>query len=160
MSKIKNTQPDFMAVVALIKQAQSNALKSVNTELINLYWNVGAYLTKQLANANWGEKTVDELADFIQNNHPNLKGFNRRGLYRMKQFYETYANTSMVALPRQQLKNNENQSNTIVSPLVTQLEINDIKESTLVSQYTLALPSKKLLQQKLHELFENFNENE
>src|SRR6218665_374658 len=31
-----------------------------------------------------------ELADFIASKHPELSGFNRRGLYRMKQFYETY----------------------------------------------------------------------
>lgn len=46
---------------------------------------------------------VQKLADFFAANYPDLKGFNRRGLYRMKQFYELY-------------KDNEK-----VSPLVTQL---------------------------------------
>ena len=46
---------------------------------------------------------VREIADFFAENYPDLKGFNRRGLYRMKQFYELY-------------KGDE-----IVSPLVTQL---------------------------------------
>lgn len=46
---------------------------------------------------------MQKLADFFATNYPDLKGFNRRGLYRMKQFYELY-------------KDNEK-----VSPLVTQL---------------------------------------
>ena len=56
---------EFAEIIELIKQSRATAIKAVNTELINLYWNVGAYLDKQLANANWGEKTVDELASFI-----------------------------------------------------------------------------------------------
>lgn len=46
---------------------------------------------------------MDSLASFIQNQFPGIKGFNRRGLYRMKQFFELY------------------DGNEIVSPLVTQL---------------------------------------
>ena len=43
------------------------------------------------------------MAEFIKSNYPQIKGFNRRGLYRMKQFYETY------------------RDNEFVSPLVTQI---------------------------------------
>lgn len=32
----------------------------------------------------WGEGTVDELANYIKNKMPDIGGFNRRGLYRMK----------------------------------------------------------------------------
>lgn len=47
------------------------ARSAVNTELINLYWQVGEYIS-------WGEKTVDELATSLKRNHPALKGFNQR----------------------------------------------------------------------------------
>jgi len=77
-------QQQFAEIIGWVKHAQSLAVNSVNTELINLYWNVGAYITRQLANASWGDKTVDELADYIHKNQPDLKGFNRRELYRMK----------------------------------------------------------------------------
>lgn len=89
--------------------------------MINLYWNVGAYINKQLASAGWGKKTVDELADFIQKNHPDLKGFTRRGLYRMKQFYQT------VTAVRTQLSQHEKK----MSAAGTQLEISDIRNSVL-----------------------------
>ena len=93
----------FTEIVLLIKSAQANAISIVNTELINLYWNVGAYISKQLTESNWGDKTVDELATYIQKEYPELKGFNRRGLYRMKQFYEIYNSMSFVSSPMTQL---------------------------------------------------------
>jgi len=124
-------QKQFEDIIQLIKQSRSNALKTVNTELINLYWNIGEYISRQLAIAGWGEKTVDELADYIQINHPELKGFNRRGLYRMKQFYGTYASMAFVSTLRTQKQTPEYQENIIVSPLVTQLESNDIRQTIL-----------------------------
>lgn len=42
------------------------------------------------AESSFGDKVVDEAATYIVDNAPPLKGFNRRGLYRMRQFYETY----------------------------------------------------------------------
>lgn len=94
---------DFITIVDLIQEARENAFRKVNEELILLYWNVGKFVSEQIVNHKWGSSYVDELASFISKNCPEVKGFNRRGLYRMKQFYETY-------------KDNE-----FVSPLVTQI---------------------------------------
>ncbi|QEK52348.1 DUF1016 domain-containing protein [Pedobacter aquae] len=80
----------FSEIVQLIRQSRNNALKAVNTELINLYWNIGAYIAKQIDNANWGQSVVKELADFIAHKEPELKGFSDKNLWRMKQFYEAY----------------------------------------------------------------------
>lgn len=84
MNEMKN---DFIAIVNLIQQSRENALRKVNEELILLYWNVGKYISEQLESQKWGSSYVDELASFISNSCPEVKGFNRRGLYRMKQFY-------------------------------------------------------------------------
>ena len=124
-------QPQFSDIIGFIKQSRASAIKTVNAELINLYWNVGAYITKQLSNANWGEKTVEELALFIQKNHPELKGFNRRGLYRMKQFYEVYSSMSIVSSPMTQLQVAEYKQDEIVTSAMTQFEFSDVKHSVL-----------------------------
>jgi len=84
------TQPIFSEVVGLIKQARAKALSSVNKELINLYWNIGEYISKRVETEEWGKSVVQELAKFIQSTEPDIKGFNDRNLWRMKQFYETY----------------------------------------------------------------------
>jgi hypothetical protein len=89
--------------------------------MINLYWNVGKYLSIQLSNATWGDRTVDELANFIQRKYPEIKGFNRRGLYRMKQFFETYSSAKFVSLPMAQIQEADNPKNEIVSLPMTQI---------------------------------------
>ncbi|HEY4063385.1 MAG TPA: DUF1016 N-terminal domain-containing protein [Puia sp.] len=111
----------FLEIVGLIKQTRDNAYKAVNKELINCYWMVGAYLSQRIATASWGDKTIDDLAKFIEKNHPELKGYDRRGLYRMKQFYDIYINSSIVAPPVTQLQNYNNQLIEIVAPPVQRL---------------------------------------
>lgn len=125
----------FSDIINLIQQTRNNAIRAVNTELINLYWNVGAYIKQKLSVAEWGDKTVDELAAFIQRNNPELKGFNRRGLYRMVQFYETYTQTQIVSSLMTQSQNIENQVNKIVSAAMTQFQFQsqDIR-NTLLAQ--------------------------
>ena len=123
----------FSDIINLIQQSRSNAIKAVNTELINLYWNVGAYIKQKLSVADWGDKTVDELANFIQRNNPELKGFNRRGIYRMIQFYESYAETLIVSSLMTQLQNTDNQLTEIVSAVRTQFDFQpqDIRNTLL-----------------------------
>jgi predicted nuclease of restriction endonuclease-like (RecB) superfamily len=94
---------DFDEVLRLIDAARARAFSAVNKELIDLYWQVGEYISRKLASTAWGEGVVQQLADHIAQTHPDLKGFTRRNLFRMRQFYETYVGDEKV------------------SPLVTQL---------------------------------------
>ena len=88
---------NFNEIVNLIENARANAIKKVNEELIKLYWNVGRSISEKVASSEWGDSVIDELAEFIKSNYPNIKGFNRRGLYRMKQFYEVYKDNQIVS---------------------------------------------------------------
>jgi predicted nuclease of restriction endonuclease-like (RecB) superfamily len=80
----------FTGIIQLIKRARTNAIKAVNSELINLYWNVGEYISKRVESSEWGQSVVKELAEHIQRNEPEIKGFSDKNLWRMKQFYEVY----------------------------------------------------------------------
>lgn len=96
------SQPDtlttsFDEVVTLIQQSRQRAFQAVNTELIDLYWRVGEYISHKLASTAWGEGVVNQLARYIAQKHPDLKGFTRASLFRMRQFYETYASDKKVA---------------------------------------------------------------
>jgi predicted nuclease of restriction endonuclease-like (RecB) superfamily len=90
-------------LIKIINDSRQNALRKVNEELIQMYWNVGEYLSKYSEQVSYGDSFIDTISQEIQREFPGIKGFNRRGLYRMKQFYETY------------------KDNPIVSPLVTQI---------------------------------------
>jgi len=80
----------FTDIIQLIKQSRTNAIKAVNAELINLYWIIGEYISKKIEQSEWGDSVVTELANFIQTQEPDIKGFSDKNIWRMKQFYETY----------------------------------------------------------------------
>lgn len=80
----------FTDIIELIKKSRNNALKAVNSELINLYWNIGAYISNKVELSEWGQSVVKELSQYIQSNEPDIKGFSDKNLWRMKQFYESY----------------------------------------------------------------------
>lgn len=61
------------------------------------------FLSQQSEKANYGDGYIKSLAEYIQNRFPGIKGFNRRGLYRMKQFYELYAGNEKVSTVLTQL---------------------------------------------------------
>ncbi|WP_263379556.1 PDDEXK nuclease domain-containing protein [Granulicella paludicola] len=99
-------QPDpdgFTEIVALIATSQQNAYRAVNTALIDLYWQVGEYISRKIEAAQWGSGTVENLARFIAHSHPGLRGFSRPNLFRMKQFYEAYRDEAIVSALLRQL---------------------------------------------------------
>jgi predicted nuclease of restriction endonuclease-like (RecB) superfamily len=62
-----------------------------------MYYEIGKYLSKKVSSEKWGSKVIDSIGNEIKNKYPTLKGFNRAGLYRMMQFYDTYKNNEIVA---------------------------------------------------------------
>ncbi|HZV70767.1 MAG TPA: DUF1016 N-terminal domain-containing protein [Saprospiraceae bacterium] len=89
MGRLKKHTIEFDHIALLIEEARSRAFSKVNEELILLYFKVGNIVSAKISEGVWGEGVVEELATYIKNKYPGLTGFNRRGLYRMKQFYET-----------------------------------------------------------------------
>jgi predicted nuclease of restriction endonuclease-like (RecB) superfamily len=93
-----NTTDDrFNEVLALIHGARQQAIQTVNTQLIELYWQVGAYISRKLELAEWGDAVVSQLAEHLARTQPGLRGFTRSNLFRMCQFYETYHREEKVA---------------------------------------------------------------
>jgi predicted nuclease of restriction endonuclease-like (RecB) superfamily len=88
----KNMDKRFTDIIQLIKQSRANVIRAVNAELINLYWNIGKQISTKLEKSEWGDSVVAELAKYIQQSEPEIKGFSDKNIWRMKQFYETYKN--------------------------------------------------------------------
>lgn len=95
--KVENITASFADVVKIVEAAKDTAFRKVNEELIYMYWRIGEYLNEAMKDNRYGDGYIKRLADFFAENYPEIKGFNRRGLYRMKQFYETYAGTEIVS---------------------------------------------------------------
>ena len=97
MSKeLTQNSSQFSEIISIIDNAKNRALNAVNAELIQMYWDVGKYLSNLCAQSSFGDKVIDEVAAYIAHANPGVKGFTRRGLYRMRQFYETYKDDKFV----------------------------------------------------------------
>ena len=97
MTALSTADNRFNEVLALIQSAKQQAVQAVNTQLIELYWQVGAYISRKLEDAEWGDSVVSQLAEHLARTQPGLRGFTRSNLFRMCQFYETYRAEEKVA---------------------------------------------------------------
>ena len=80
----------LMEVQQRIRAAQYDALKAVNREMINLYWDIGKMIVTRQQNVNWGKSVVEQLAKDLQAEFPGISGFSTRNIWRMRDFYLTY----------------------------------------------------------------------
>ncbi|KPG78977.1 MULTISPECIES: PDDEXK nuclease domain-containing protein [unclassified Pseudomonas] len=87
----------FNEVLALIHSSRHKAMQAVNTHLIELYWQVGAHISRKIERAEWGDSVIAQLAAHLAQTQPGLRGFTRPNLFRMRQFYETYRNEAIVS---------------------------------------------------------------
>ena len=97
MNNLMPHEEQFQKIIDIIESSRERAYRKVNEELILMYRDIGEYISEQSENAEYGDAFVQKLADFFAENYPDLKGFNRRGLYRMKQFYELYKDEEKVS---------------------------------------------------------------
>lgn len=126
---------DFVGLIQLIQTARNRAMRAVNSELVNLYWQVGQYVSMRLEKSTWGDGMVAELAKYIQKHHPEIKGFDKNNIYRMCRFYESYNDKLIVAPLVLQIQSVDNESKTLVAPVVPQLQelnnLSDIRNTVL-----------------------------
>ncbi len=93
------SDPTFTNILQIIKDSREKALRQVNTQLIIMYMSIGKVLSEQTKVASYGDDYMNRLSDYIQSQFPGIKGFTRRSLYRMKQFYEAYRNADEKLSP-------------------------------------------------------------
>lgn len=88
---------NFNQIIEMIEKRKNSAYKKVNEELILLYLEVGQFLYELTQNGNYGDKVIDKAAIFMKTNYPTIRGFNKRNLHRMVQFYKTYKGNQKVS---------------------------------------------------------------
>ncbi|WP_445736071.1 DUF1016 N-terminal domain-containing protein [Mariniflexile sp.] len=135
----------FSDIINLIKQSRAKAIRVINAELIDLYWNIGKYISKKIDTAEWGDSVVLELAIHIQQNEPEIKGFSDKNIWRMKQFYEAYKNFPKLSTVLREISWSHNLAifsscNRTVKEFTPILSMNDKNEtpkdgSLLVAKY-------------------------
>lgn len=102
--EVNKIQSQFEELKSIIIFHKNRAYKAVNTELITTYWEVGKFVSNRIKSEQWGSGVVNQFAAFLKESQPDLKGFDRRAIYRMVKFYETYNSPEFVAIGNPLLK--------------------------------------------------------
>lgn len=81
---------DFISDIKIkVRKAQYEALKAVNIELINLYWDIGKSISEKQTES-WGKSIVPVLSKELQAEFPGVTGFSTTNIWMMVQFYNEY----------------------------------------------------------------------
>lgn len=105
-----------------IKQRQSKAVLAINSELIMLYWDLGRQILEKQKNNDWGSKFMELLSKDLLAEFPDMKGFSKRNLELIRQWFLYY--------------NTENKSVPIAKQLVSQLALIPWGHHILIIQRT------------------------
>lgn len=139
MNSNDKVRDEFDEIVRFIEEARQNSFRKVNEGLILLYYKVGNVVSVRVAEGAWGNNTVGELAKYIGQKFPGLSGFNTRGLYRMKQFFELYSPVSDCFLLWQHVTESFSNNSTIAFSLPDKQE-NLSPPATPFNRQHLSLP--------------------
>jgi len=88
-----------------IKLAHTNAVFKVNTEMLNLYWEIGNSIIEKQKQTGWGSKVIEHLAADLAKNFSGNTGFSVRNLKYMRAFAEAYPQFPIVQVPLAQTEN-------------------------------------------------------
>ncbi len=92
-------QQHFQNIHQIIRQGKAGAWQAVNAHVLVVNWQVGAYLSHRLPESTYGDKVVSKLSEWLQKKEPGLKGYDRRSLYRMRVFFDTWQSADWSMLP-------------------------------------------------------------
>lgn len=90
-------------VKSRIQSAQIQAALAVNTQLIQLYWELGQMIAERQENAQWGDAVITQISLDLKAEFPDLTGFSKVNLHYMKRFFLFYreANQFVQQLAKQ-----------------------------------------------------------
>ncbi len=75
-----------------VRQAQLKAAVSVNTALLEFYWELGADIIEQQKNASWGSGFLKQLSKDLMAEFPDMKGFSEANLSFIRRWFLFYSN--------------------------------------------------------------------
>lgn len=100
--QLENSQNNFISEIKRkVRQAQYEALKVVNLQLINLYWEIGKSIAEKQSES-WGKAIVPTLSQELQKEFSGVSGFSVGNLWLMAQSYNEYHSVeNLVPLVRE-----------------------------------------------------------
>jgi predicted nuclease of restriction endonuclease-like (RecB) superfamily len=96
LTKLEGYESFLQGLKERVRRAQLKAAVAVNTELIELYWELGKSIVEQQEKSGWGDAVLERLSKDLTNAFPDMKGFSQRNLYRVRTFYLAYREGSEI----------------------------------------------------------------
>lgn len=140
ISIIAQHEQEFAYIDSLIMARTNAAISKLNAEALQTYWEVGAYISERLKNAQWGDHVVSELADYLKRHNPKRRGYGKRSLYNMVKLYETYS-TAEFGQTIEQLKLSE-----FVQSQIAQIESRPIMQMPSAQNTSNAIVQSSIAQ--------------
>lgn len=81
----------LLSIKQKIKSAQYRAALSINSFLLELYWDIGKEVVEKQKNADWGSSFIEQFSSDLQKSFPDIKGFSKRNVYAIRQWYLFYS---------------------------------------------------------------------
>lgn len=73
-----------------IQTSQIKAAIKVNSELLELYWQLGEEIISMQKESAWGDAIIEQLSIDLSAAFPGMKGFSKRNLFYIRQWYLFY----------------------------------------------------------------------
>ncbi len=109
-----------------VRISQQQAVLSVNTRMLFLYWEIGHFNNLQKEKLGWGASVIKQISKDLSLEFPEIKGFSSRNLNYMAQFAEKQSNTKVqpVAALLDKSQNSEPKPGEIVitQPVAAQIQ--------------------------------------
>ncbi len=92
----KNYLSILQSLKTHIQKARLKAAISVNSRMIQLYWEIGKLILAQQEKEGWGTKVIDRLSKDLRNEFTDMKGLSARNLKKMRRFAALYPKIEFV----------------------------------------------------------------
>lgn len=106
--EIDRADKTYLCFVREIKErvtsARISAARSVNRELIGLYWDIGKAIVKRQKKHRWGNAVVEMLSKDLQAEFPSTTGFSPRNLWNVRRLYTTFSSPEMIEQVARELR--------------------------------------------------------
>ena len=89
-NEIQNITSAVNVIKTAILQSQTHAAKTVNQEMLALYFGIGRFISANTRNRNWGKGVLARISERLRSELPGLRGFGESSLKNMRLFYEAW----------------------------------------------------------------------
>lgn len=101
MSSSIKTNAEYKNWLTGIKQSflrtQLKATISVNSTLLEFYWQLGSEIIEKQQSSQWGDGFLNQLSRDLMTEFPDVKGFSKRNLEQIRRWYRFWSEAPLIA---------------------------------------------------------------